>query len=271
MYNKEERKTLAQDTLGILKSGEYNSNGEIIKLDNKIKTEFYIQEQLENIVSDVRYDNPVIEIKNENVIDTIHNLYKEYGSDVCVLNFASGYMPCGGWLNGSLAQEEAIAYCSNLYSQQTSKIGWQFYKANRDSNSLAYLNNMLLSDVLVFRDSDYNLLSTPSKVKIITAPAVHLNRVKKQKEKLPDNPNKIMEFRMRLILNLMLESKCSHVVLGAFGCGAYGNDVYSIIDIWNKLLHQEDYKCKFKSITFSVLENRRDDNYNVFKQRLRLK
>lgn len=202
-----------------------------------------------------------------NVVDVIQDLYDEYGEDVCVLNFASGWNPSGGWLKGRVGQEEVLAYCSDLFRQQTSPEGMKMYNANKAFNSNAYLNNMLLSDVAFFRESDYSLVEEPAIVSVVTAPAVNVSRAKKMKEVLAEDSLVTMKKRMELILKVMVESGRMNIVLGAFGCGAYGNDAVNILLIWEELLIGKEYACYFDTITFSIPKMHDGDNtYNLYEK-----
>lgn len=270
MYNKDDRKDLAQETLSIIKGKKkidnYNPNE---KLENK----FYDSSFLDSLTikkddkdNNNQENKSVIEVVGEGIVQTVIDLYDKYKENVCILNFASGFSPCGGFLNGAMAQEEAIAYCSNLYKLQTDKQVYKYYNLNRDNNSCVYLDNMILSEVVFFRDEKFNILDISDssdggfpKVSIVTAPAVNLKRAKRQGEKIA-KPNDIMENRMRKILKLMAHSGKTNIVLGAFGCGAYGNDNRVICKIWHKLLIEENLQANFESITFAILNTQRVDN-----------
>ena len=94
---------------------------------------------------------------------------EERASNVAVLNFASAKNPGGGFLGGSLAQEESLATASALYtsliSQETS-----FYCVNRRPEHKAFYTHRMISSphVPVFRDDTGELLAQPYTVGMLS-------------------------------------------------------------------------------------------------------
>ena len=85
--------------------------------------------------------------------------------------------PGGGFLNGSVAQEECLAFCSNLYHTQTTGQGPRYYEINRANRSPVYTDTMLIGDVTFFRTADYVLTAGAVTCPVITAPAVNMGIV----------------------------------------------------------------------------------------------
>lgn len=128
------------------------------------------------------------------------------------------------------------------------------YKLNRKNYSPVYSDRMIYSpDVPVIRNDDGKLLDTPLLTSFITSPAVNRRVVSKMfvKDRAID---KAMDTRIRKILSLALENNPSVIVLGAFGCGVFGNKkevVYKIFeDEINDLVPLESVK-----VVFAVKEN----------------
>lgn len=269
MPNREKRKEIAEETLSISKEGYYATiEGDELRFDPVFysESEFWSQEYLElltekwgSIPPIQPIQNPEIVYMNENVVDTIFRL-KADGEDMgktCILNFASAKNPGGGFLVGSMAQEEALAYCSTLY---VSQVGSPYYKENQLNPSKMYCDNMLFSKTLFFRDSNFELVKDPIETNVLTAPAVNMGQIKKKGQD-PEKAAQVMKCRMGYVLDLMLEKECHTAVLGAWGCGVFGNDPYIIAENWKSLLQQRPY---FKLVIMPVMGNPHDPASNAY-------
>ena len=118
-----------------------------------------------------------------------------------------------------------------------------------------YTDYMIYSPEVVFiRDEKLNLLENPVAATIITAPAVNYGQVLLKKE---DSvlAQKIMKIRMRKVLALFAEKKNTDIILGAYGCGVFRNDPYTIVKYWKELLYDENYISYFENIIFPVFDN----------------
>ena len=76
----------------------------------------------------------------------------------------------------------------------------------------------------------------------------------------------VMEKRMRYILKLFAAKDDRKIILGAFGCGVFGNDTTDVANIFYKLLKDEGSEKYFEYITFAVYDPK-GQQYNVFKQK----
>lgn len=250
-----DRREIAKQTVEISKRGFYTSiNGNIVKFDTKINSEFWKSDDIKKLSPTQNFVNTIYTCVNENVVDTVLSLKDNIG----VLNFASAKNPGGGFLNGSMAQEEAIAYSSNLYLHQ---IDTPYYALNREYKSKMYLDNMIFSKVTFFRDGKFNLIDNPRIVSVLTAPAVNMGQVKQKGENIETAKN-VMYKRMELILNLFAEKGCETIVLGAFGCGVFKNEPEEIAKNWVALLKKNHY---FKNVVMCVLDNK-GKTYSIFKK-----
>lgn len=80
-----------------------------------------------------------------------------------------------------------------------------------------------------------------------------------------------MTKRMQRILLTFIENNIKNIVLGAFGCGVFGQDANNIANIWKYLLKDKHLEKYFDNIVFAVLDNSPNKcNYtpfeNLFKQ-----
>lgn len=255
---REERAKIAAETVKISKDGSFNDGQSNITIPQGATTQFWVEADLKRLDCKKTGDTPIIVVENESVVDTV---WRSGSTSLGVLVFASAYHPGGGFLKGSMAQEEAIAYCSNLYVQQTTAEGNRFYKDGNSCKTKAYTNNMIYSEVAFFRKSSFDF-APPKVVDVITSAAINKGAMMKNGESI-SSANDIMKNRMRYILELFAEKGTKELILGAFGCGVFKNDPKDIARIWKELLLEDGYGAPFDKITFSVLEDR-NQSYKTF-------
>lgn len=224
--NREDRILVARETIEISQSGVYFLNSEPIKISTNRDTKYYSSEYLKNMQSifadvfrNIKNDKAgSVSVKNESTVKTIFDI-GDNDKKIGVLNFASAYNIGGGFESGAMAQEEALAYCSNLaYIQSEEKEGLQYYKENKNLNNPIYTDGMLTGTVTFFRDENFNFVKRPIKSLVITAPAVNVSALRNKGDLNVSVPD-IMYNRMKYILELFVLNKCKDIILGAFGCG----------------------------------------------------
>ena len=177
-----------------------------------------------------------------------------------VMNFANAHNPGGGFLMGANAQEEALCRCSTLYASITSDEAGEMYKYNNSHMSSVESDYMLLSpNVIVFRDEFLELLPTPFQVGVITIPAPN-----KRGAALLTGEKKIAETflrRIRIMLRVAEKYGYKEVVLGAWGCGAFGNPPEKVAEYFRTVLVDEGYREFFDEICFAIFG--REDGRNI--------
>jgi len=248
--NRTDRAQKAQETLAIFKNGNYLVDGENVDCQSRFLTDFITEKQLGEIVLTSGSLSPKYEVVNESVVDTILR-YPNCG----VLNFASAKNPGGGFLNGSLAQEECLAVSSDLYNSQLQAS--KFYHINKRSNTALYTHNMIYSGSVTFiRDGSLSLLSGPVMANVLTSPAVNAGAYYRNENGEASTVRSVMEKRIRFILNVFADKGDRVVILGAFGCGVFGNDSADVAGLFHKLLVDEQLEKHFERIVFAVYDSR---------------
>ena len=166
---------------------------------------------------------------------------------ICILNFASPNNPGGGFLKGSLAQEEAICHVSALYPCLTQSKCEKYYSTDKKDDKLPYSYIYTESCPIMVNGKLYS-------VDILTMAAV--NRASKFK-----NPDKTMEECQRSAFFIPADHKVDILLLGAWGCGVFGNDAKTVAENWKRLtaLHNGFYK----EIVHPVID---DSTYKVFRK-----
>lgn len=186
----------------------------------------------------------------------------KYGN-VCVLNFASSVHPGGGVAKGSNAQEETLCRTSTLYfNLNTKECIDKFYNAHKALGDYKNTDDIIYTpNVQILKRNDYSTLDNAKSCAVITCAAP-------QSKKGNLNNKEVYEIhkkRARKILDVALDNGHTTIVLGAFGCGAFGNDPKTVARAWKEVV--DEYKYKFNKIEFAVYSPGEESyNYKTFKE-----
>lgn len=185
-------------------------------------------------------------------IDSVSGIFKHTKGKTCVLNFAS-YKNAGGmFLNGSKAQEECLCHESFLYNV-LSKFKNTYYKWNIEhKNKALYLNRALYSEDVIFIKEGKSI-----KCDVLTCAAPNKSASQKYCNTSDKENSEHLEDRIKFVMDIVKENKVDTVVLGAFGCGVFGQDATEVANIFKKHLKG------IKGIVFAIPKGR-DGNYNKF-------
>lgn len=169
-----------------------------------------------------------------------------------VLNFASAKNPGGGFLNGARAQEESLARSSALYATIERSPMYAFHRQHGDP---LYTSWMIHSpDVPVFRDDDTGwLLEEPYACAFLTAAAPNAGVVLQRDYSRREEVDRVMRARVDRALAVMAHHGHRHLVLGAWGCGVFGNDPAVVADQFARAL-DGPFAGAFEEVVFAVLD-----------------
>lgn len=204
------------------------------------------------------------EVRKESTLSAARRMVGAGRADPLCLNFASAKNPGGGFLGGSEAQEENLAKSSGLYAciaQMTA-----MYDANRALRSCIYHDDMIYSpQVPVFRDDAYAFLDAPYPASFVTAPAVNRGALSRNEPERMRDVEACMLQRIDKLLSLALHHGHRDLVLGAWGCGVFGN-LPGDMARWfaAHLLHNPRYRNAFGHVTFAVLERGDSGTFAAF-------
>lgn len=256
---KSKRKVTAIDTLEILEKGFYhNQAGEKIMLSKaqkeaENKTVLYHPERLLGLIDKPSRTNT--EFKTEFVVDNLSTLDSvrnqfQYDNNLVCLNFASARNPGGGFLKGSQAQEESIARATGLYKCQLK--AEDYYKANRAIKTCLYTDYIIYSPkVPVLKNEVGELLDQLVYTGIITAPAVNTGVILRNEPQNIDKIVPMMKRRIEMVLAICKEQGHKTLILGAWGCGVFGNDP-KVIALLFKEFFVGKYENQFEKVVFSI-------------------
>jgi uncharacterized protein (TIGR02452 family) len=200
-----------------------------------------------------KFEKTTIEVINSDVLEIAQMLsslsYAEIGSKILVLNLASNSQPGGGVKRGAIAQEEELFRRTNYFMSLTEG----FYPLKKT-------NVIYTPNVLVVKDKNYNDLKTTFYVSMLAAAAIRRPELTKDNT-YKDHDYTIMLQTVENIFRHAYSLGYTTLVLGALGCGAYGNPASEVIKIFNTCLLK--YGEYFKRITFAVL-SKGTSNYSLF-------
>lgn len=172
------------------------------------------------------------------------------GKKTAVLNFANNHS-VGGAPFSAGAQEESLCRCSTLYPCLEAMYD-KFYKKHIDEYGKGVIDKMGSDDliytpeVVVFKTDERTDPNIPCmmdqedwyKVDVITCAAPEL----RYSSRKPQNYEEIITRRIKKILNVAAREKVEVLILGAWGCGAFGNDIAVVSKAFYALLENYDFE-----------------------------
>lgn len=174
---------------------------------------------------------------------------------VAVLNLASERSAGGGWQNGALAQEEALCYRSSLYLS----LHDTYYP-------LPSLSAIHTSSVLVIRDAmsrGHALLVPPTSPQDLPVTSVISVAALRYPALTADGKHFKSEFqraetkrKIRLSLRIAAGKGHTKLVLGALGCGVFGNPPGEVAKCFLEVLKEKEFQGgRWEEVVFAILDN----------------
>ena len=285
MSDRSRELNMLNETLQILKQGYYVKNGRKVKLKLSRREMEEIHVYLPDDVrkySNIEDFNPPYVIgrcgygcENKDSFSLARERMKYtylYDNDIpkiLVLNLANPVNPGGGVRRGARAQEEDLCRSSSLLLSLECRHAKKYYDYNKSLNT--YMGSdalMITPQVEIIRDENGELLDDTVVVSVVTcaAPLVSYG-----KEGMTDAEYEQMMYdRITGMLKCVAYRGYKNLVLGAWGCGAFGNDAAVISNLFYKALRELDYnghsqKDLFRRIDFAVLDRTREQyNFKEF-------
>jgi uncharacterized protein (TIGR02452 family) len=243
---------LAAETMDVVRAGSYRAGGRRIdiaeQVDAAIAGTRLILPDTRLPKGTTRSGASTVEVRDESSLEAARRL----GPGTTCLVFASGRNPGGGFLNGAQAQEEAIARSSALYATQTAAP--EFYEHHRRESSLLYSDRVIVSPrVPVFRDDDGALLAEPHLVTFLTAAAPNRSAIERGQPAAARDVTATLARRAARILDVAAAHGSDRLVLGAWGCGVFGNDPTEVATAFAEALSD---RTGFEHVVFAILDPR---------------
>lgn len=221
--------------------------------------------KIANAVGETKmYDGNTFEhhAKRSNIIvddiDSVGAIMKYAVSNPAVLNFSSYKHPGGMFLNGSKAQEECLCHKSFLYNI-LKKFQLNFYDwNNHHKNKALYLNRALFTRSVRFFDDDHW-----KECSVITCAAPNKRTAQKYQSVTDQENTEALKSRIKFVLDVAEDNDIDVLILGAYGCGVFGQDATEVASIFKHYLTTE--YTHFEKVVFAIPKGA-DGNYEKFER-----
>jgi uncharacterized protein (TIGR02452 family) len=194
--------------------------------------------------SSIPFSQTRVQVTNETTLATSRRLV-EAGSKPLAMNFANGIRPGGGFLGGARAQEEVLCRSSALYQ---TIVDDQMYTEHRQRSRPDSTDSAIYSpDVPVFRTDDGTELESPWLLSFITCAAPYAPAIGQPEA------GDLLRRRIHRVLAMSRAYGHSVLVLGAWGCGAFGNDPHRTARDFRHAL-EIDFRGAFSDVIFAITD-----------------
>ena len=286
---REKNIAMLQDTLDILERGSYQLHGQTMPLKlthaQMEEVDVYLPRDVKRICDAKDFEHVHVlgrcgygcenadsyTLARKRTEQFSYELNRKGAKPVLVLNLANPVNPGGGVRKGANAQEEDLCRKSSLLLSLESMKASTYYDYNRSLGT--YMGSdavMIHPQVEIIKDEIGDLLPETVVVAVMTCAAPMLRY---GLEGLTQAQYETLVYdRITGMLKVAAYLGYKHLILGAFGCGAFQNDAKVVSDLFYKALKEFNFdgmreKDMFRRIDFAVLCRSEDQyNYNEFKR-----
>ncbi|MCD7830344.1 MAG: TIGR02452 family protein [Clostridiales bacterium] len=282
---KKKNRAILEDTLALLEQGGYTKNGQEVRLpfspEQMREIEVFLPTELASLTAEEGTEpapqsgSCAFACENEDALVLAQRQYErlkaagEPAPKILVLNLASATRPGGQTRNGASAQEEDLCRRTSLLLSLESEDAKRYYDYNNARKTRMGSDAVMLSpNVAVVKDAASEALSAPFPISVMScaAPMVRLGLEGMTQQEYESMLCK----RIQGMLLVAASHGYRHLILGAFGCGVYGNDAALVSDLFDRAIR--DFTCAgkdsgqlFDTIQFAVLcRPGKDYNYKEF-------
>ncbi|MCC8098633.1 MAG: TIGR02452 family protein [Clostridiales bacterium] len=276
---------ILEDTLAILEQGSYGKDGQDVHLafspEQMREIQVFLPEELISLAA-MEQDEATSQsasctfgCENEDALvlaQKQYQLLKNAGDPtpkILVLNLASATRPGGQTRNGASAQEEDLCRRTSLLLSLESEGAKRYYDYNNARKTHMGSDGVLISpNVEVIKDASSETLAQPFPISVMScaAPMVRLGLEGMSQQEYEE----MLYRRIQGMLLAAASQGYRHLILGAFGCGVYGNDAALVSDLFARAIRAFTFagmgsRQIFDSIQFAVLcRPGKDYNYKEF-------
>lgn len=185
-----------------------------------------------------------VQVTNETTFGAALRLIAQ-GARPLALNFANGIHPGGGFLRGARAQEETLCRSSALY---LTIVDDPMYEAHRKRPHQDATDWAIYSpDVPVFRSDEGTALEQPWPLSILTCAAPFAPAIGQPQA------GDLLQKRIQRVLAIARAYGYTALVLGAWGCGAFANDLQRTARDFRQAL-ESDFAGAFSDVIFAIAD-----------------
>ncbi|KAI1162726.1 hypothetical protein F5B18DRAFT_365024 [Nemania serpens] len=234
-----------------------------------------------------------IEVTNEDTLNAAIRLLEsdkdeQDGPDQsppAILNFANSRTPGGGWMNGAMAQEEAICYRSSLalsldpdlyplrkdegiYSRYVLVMRGDMSSGHhRMSAELARLPVVSVLTIPALRNPEIRSFQLRTSYTVAGEPSILRETWRDKHVFRHDHDRDITKGKMRLALRMAARHDHRKLVLGALGCGVFGNPPEDIAHCWLSVLREDEFSGnRWSDVCFAVYDPKHEGNHEIFRE-----
>jgi len=175
------------------------------------------------------------------------------GENAAALNFANAFSHGGGYKHGAQAQEEDLC---RLLPQLIHSLEYVKYPILQEEGEC-----LVTRDLMAVREvGTYEPCKCQGLVNMLTSamPCGDAGRPGCQRW------NDTVTLRIRGVLHAARVSGFTKLVLGAWGCGAFGNPPDLVSKIFRTQLSSPEFRGAFSHVVFAIVDPRGDGNYQPF-------
>ena len=194
-------------------------------------------------------------VHNGDCVALAKELQQEHGAKVWLLNMACARKPGGGARKGCNTQEEHLCRCSTLLPQLESACttdGQRMYPLCQARERGKDFKVLVHKKVTFFKHPvDYQDLAAEERfsVGVLTAAA---ENVSGSGQSIGPNAQRFIDFLLDVVH--MQGNACTHIILSAWGCGAFGQSAEAVARCFKQGLSRFDART-FPSVTFAVIDD----------------
>lgn len=185
-----------------------------------------------------------VQVSNETTLQASFRLLGN-GLRPLALNFANGIHPGGGFLSGARAQEEVLCRSSALYATLAGDEMYEYHRRRPRPDSSDWV--IYSPQVPVFRTDDGLELERTWPLSIATCAAPYAPSIGQ-----PESGD-LLKRRIDRVLAVASALDYETLVLGAWGCGAFGNDPERTAADFRDAL-EGSFRGHFSDVVFAITD-----------------